>query len=181
MAGLMDIKNNMPPLKKKNGITHSTNVLQFVLFLIVLVLIVFFFSGCKPQKAIIERETHYKETFKDTTIYLPGEVVTQPLSADFLKQLENRFKSNLKDTVRIVSRTGETALKYYKDQFGQLITECEAKDKQIDLLLKTIERFEVKSEVKVKTERVMAWWAWLIVAVNIGLLFNLVIIKIFRK
>jgi hypothetical protein len=160
MAGLLDIKNKMEPLKKKNGVTHSTNVLQLLTALLIGAILVIAVTSCKPRKVVIEKESVYKETFRDTTIHLPGEVVYKDLSDSFLNVLKSRFKNNLKDTVRIPSLGGKAELQFYVDQFGQLQAACEAKDREIDALIKVIEKFESYKKEEAKTITRVPVWAW---------------------
>lgn len=179
MAGLTDIKNNSKPLGKPNGMTWSTTILQFCVFMLVLALL-FAIMGCRGPKTIVEKETFYKESFRDTTIYIQGETVYQSVSDTFLNSLRNHFKNNLKDTVRVVSKGGGAELQFYINQYGQLQAACEAKDKEIDLLLKTVEKFETSNQVKIKTEYRMPWWGWITILLCLALIINMVKFKIFR-
>jgi hypothetical protein len=183
MAGLTDAKNNLPKLKKRNGKTHSTNVLQLLLAVLVGMMFFLMLAGCKANKLVVEKETIYKETFKDTTIYLPGEIVTQHLSDDFLNDLKMRFKSDLKDTIRITSRTGMAELQIFTDQFGQLVAACEAKDREIEALVKTIEKFDSHKEKEVITVTKVPVWAWwlLVIFASIVIVYATQFLKIINN
>jgi hypothetical protein len=148
MAGLTDIKNKLPKMKKPNGYSHSTNVLGVFFALLILLLMILISTSCRPLKEVHHKEATYKEFFKDSTIVINGEVVTAPINEEFLNALQNHFKTNLKDTFVIQSRTGNQELKFYLDALGALQASCESKDREINQLIKVIESFE-KSDKEV--------------------------------
>jgi len=165
------------PTEIKTKQIGSKHILRFFFYLLVAEWMWVVLSGCSPKKTIVERETVYKESYRDTTIYLPGEIVQQGLSDSFLNMLKTGFKSGLKDTVKIISRQGNAELKVWMDEFGNMQASCEAKDRQIDLLLKTIEKYssENKETVKEVKVKVIPRWIYLLTGISVlGSLFMLV-------
>jgi hypothetical protein len=157
----------------------SRHILKFFFYLLVAEWMWVVLSGCSPRKQVIQSETVYKETYRDTTIYIQGEIVQAGFTDSFLNELKSKFKSDLKDTVRIVSRNGSAELRVWIDQFGQMQASCEAKDREIALLLKEIEKNNKHIEMEL-VEKKNPYWL-LILAVCFSYVGMGIIIMIFKR
>jgi hypothetical protein len=172
MAGLMDTKNRLPKMRKPNGASHSTNVMQLIGAILVFAVIAAWFSSCKPVKQVHTVETSYKETFRDTTIYLRGEVVTAPLSSEFLNYIETVFNGDKKDTIRIASRNGNAELQLWKDEItGNIVAACEAKDREIEMLIKQIETLNNSHQETIIEVKEMPLWGKVLILFAVIYLF----------
>ncbi len=154
--------------------------LAILLLVSLVMLLVASITGCKIFN---EKETFhtqsYKETLRDSLIYLPGDAVRSNLDSLQIARLENYLKTHGNDTIFIKNRAGNLNLKYYLDQFGQLQVECEKKDATINALIKTIEKHDSsmssQKETIVKTEHRMTWWGWVIIGVLSAIIIYLAI------
>ena len=117
-------------------------------------------------------EVYLTDSVKTTIVYhdtiIQGNMVFDTLTEETIKYLP-KYKTVVKrDT------SGLVELRYYKDAYGQLIVDCEAKDKKLKTVQKTLEN--TKTRVVIETKEKIPWWIWLIVG-GLGIAFFAVLFK----
>ena len=118
-----------------------------------------------PQVKEIRETTYYK---RDSVI--PGSKVTDTLRITDIQYL---------DKTRIIrDTTGRTELRLYKDAYGRLIAECEAKGISIEWLEKVVKN--ATTEVHTVKKKYIPWWIWVIFGIIFipALLGSIKIIKL---
>lgn len=161
----------------------SKEIAQVLLALIVMILIVCL-SGCKTIKSSREHTSSYRETVRDSLVFIPGENVKSSLDNAQLAAIMAYLKAGNKEVI-IPSKTGDLQLKYYLDQFGKLQVECMDKDKTIQLLVKQIEKEQNSKEIQQveKIVKIIPARIWILVGVmgsTILILSGILILKQFR-
>jgi hypothetical protein len=118
------------------------------------IIILFFISSCTTQQpTIINNE---KETFiikRDSII--KGSTVRDTITIDKVTNNVTIIRDSL----------GRTELRYFKDAYGRLVAECEAKDLTVEWLEKYVK--EKKTEINTVEKKYIPWWLWIIVGILI--------------
>ena len=161
----------------------SKEIAQVLLALIIMILIVCL-SGCHTIKYSKEHTSSYRETVRDSLVFIPGENVKSSLDSAQLEAIMTYLKAGNKEVI-IPSKSGDLQLKYYLDQFGKLQVECLDKDKTIQLLLKQIEKEQNSKEIQQveKIVKIIPARIWILVGVmgtTILILAGILILKQFR-
>lgn len=75
-----------------------------------------------------------------------------------------RFNTLYKDKVIVKQDTlGRAELRIWKDAYGRLRVECEAKDRKVTIENTTIK--DVLTKVFEKEKKVVYWWIWMIIGI----------------
>lgn len=146
-------------------------LLIFILFL--------FLTSCITKEKCNERFPPQVKEIRETTFVkrdsvIPGAIIRDTIRLDSIAYIDN-FKI-IKDT------TGRAELRLYKDAYGRLIAECEAKGINLELLEKIIK--EGKIEVHEIEKKYIPWWIWTAIGLLLpGTIYLLIIVipKIIRK
>lgn len=136
--------------------------------------------SCKQQKVLSSnsesvRYVEVKTERKDTV--LQGFNLRGQLSVPEVLEMPAH------DTIKIVDPTTAAELRIWKDNYGNLVAECDDKDQVIEKLRESIvdRSTESKSEVIEKDTRtwwqkltqLIPWWAYLVAGFILGLLLRL--------
>jgi hypothetical protein len=118
------------------------------------IIILFFISSCTTQQpTIINNE---KETFiikRDSII--KGSTVRDTITIDKVTNNVTIIRDSL----------GRTELRYFKDAYGRLVAECEAKDLTVEWLEKYVK--EKKTEIINIEKKYIPSWLWIIIGILI--------------
>lgn len=99
------------------------------------------------RDTIIEGGTVEKLIHKDSLVFLPGEIKTY------------------------IDTSGSAILTFYKNQYGELVASCEAKDKRIEKLSQKVTEKEVIEKINEIEVRHIPWY--LIALLSITSLFSI--------
>jgi hypothetical protein len=101
--------------------------MRFIIFSLFAVLL----TSCNLEKRCaklyppgVTKESTVKITYRDTTI--PGAKVSQVVTMEVIKETPIYQKVIVKDT------TDSVELSWYKDAYGNLVMQCEMKDKKLE-------------------------------------------------
>lgn len=121
---------------------------------IVYISIIVLFGSCISQEKCLQRfppevqtETVTKIEYRDTTIQ--GGTVEKVITKDSLILLPGEIRT-------YIDTSGSAELRFYRNQYGDLVAECTAKDKTIEKLRQRIT--ESKTEVITKREKYIPFW-----------------------
>lgn len=118
------------------------------------IIILFFISSCTTQQpTIINNEKETVIIKRDSII--KGSTVYDTITIENVTNKVTIIKDSL----------GRTELRYFKDAYGRLIAECEAKDLTVEWLEKYVK--EKKTEVYTVEKKYIPWWLWIIVGILI--------------
>lgn len=118
------------------------------------IIILFFISSCTTQQpTIINNEKETVIIKRDSII--KGATVYDTIT---LENVTNKV-TIIKDSL------GRTELRYFKDAYGRLVAECEAKDLTVEWLEKYVK--ENKTEVINVPQKFIPSWLWIIVGILI--------------
>lgn len=129
---------------------------------IVYISIIVLFGSCISQEKCLQRfppevqtETVTKVEYRDTTIH--GGTVEKVITKDSLILLPGEIRT-------YIDTSGSAELRFYRNQYGDLVAECTAKDKTIEKLSQRIT--ESKTEViQLPPERFIPWWCKALITV----------------
>jgi hypothetical protein len=138
-----------------------------------------FITSCVTKEKCYERFPPQVKEVRETTFVqrdsvIPGAIIRDTIRLDSIAYIQN-FKI-IKDT------TGRAELRLYKDAYGRLIAECEAKGIDIKWLEQVIK--DSKVEVNEIEKRYIPWWIWVVLGLLLpGTIYLLIIVipKIIRK
>lgn len=145
-----------------------------LIFILTTVWCVVFMGACKVKGGGISTTVteRVKETYRDTSITVKGESVSTLLDSNFVALLMARLQNE--DTVFIPSPGGQTVLKYYLNDKGELNTECASKDRFIEFLIREVDRYrEDKTEQTIQEKQ--PWWPILIIGIESAFILVLLI------
>lgn len=118
------------------------------------------------------------ETLVPQDVAVAGSSVASVIDCDSLHKWLDAMKTNnrdsvLHDTIRIPDKSGKLVMKFYLDKMGNLITECEQKDKTVAALVKQLSVKQVDKSVVVKEIKRTPVWIWMVLGVS--LFINLIL------
>ncbi len=118
------------------------------------IIILFFISSCTTQQpTIINNEKETVIIKRDSII--KGSTVYDTITIDKVTNNVTIIRDSL----------GRTELRYFKDAYGRLIAECEAKDLTVEWLEKYVK--ENKTEIHTVEKKYIPSWLWIIVGILI--------------
>ena len=118
------------------------------------IIILIFLGSCTTQQpTIINNEKETVIIKRDSII--KGSTVRDTITIDKVTNNVTIIRDSL----------GRTELRYFKDAYGRLIAECEAKDLTVEWLEKYVK--EKKTEVYTVEKKYIPWWIWIIVGILI--------------
>jgi hypothetical protein len=118
------------------------------------IIILFFISSCTTQQpTIINNEKETVIIKRDSII--KGSTVRDTITIDKVTNNVTIIRDSL----------GRTELRYFKDAYGRLVAECEAKDLTVEWLEKYVK--EKKTEIHTVEKKYIPWWLWIIVGILI--------------
>lgn len=118
------------------------------------IIILFFISSCTTQQpTIINNEKETVIIKRDSII--KGSTVRDTITIDKVTNNVTIIRDSL----------GRTELRYFKDAYGRLVAECEAKDLTVEWLEKYVK--EKKTEINTVEKKYIPWWLWIIVGILI--------------
>ncbi len=121
------------------------------------------------------------ETLVPQDVAVSGSSVASVIDCDSLHKWLDAMKGNNRDsifsathdTIRIPDKSGKLVMKFYLDKIGNLISECEQKDKTVAALVKQLSVKQVDKSVVVKEIKRTPVWVWMVL--GISLFINLVL------
>lgn len=152
---------------------NDDTILAIALGALGILLIMAWLSSCATQKRCnakyppqveVHTETITNTVRRDSIIQ--GATVTNTIWRDSIITMEINKWNYIKDT------TGRTELRYYRDAFGNLQVQCEAKDVMIERMSEVINSKESNKQTKVIEKERMTWYGWLIIGVLLVLLIK---------
>jgi hypothetical protein len=124
--------------------------MQYYYFIIILI----FISSCTTQQpTIINNEKETVIIKRDSII--KGSTVRDTITIDKVTNNVTIIRDSL----------GRTELRYFKDAYGRLVAECEAKDLTVEWLEKYVK--EKKTEIINIEKKYIPSWLWIIVGILI--------------
>lgn len=146
---------------------------------LVVFIFLLFLTSCITKEKCNERFPPQVKEVRETTFVkrdsvIPGAIIRDTIRLDSIAYIQN-FRI-VRDT------TGRAELRIYKDAYGRLIAECEAKGINLELLEKIIK--EGKIEVHEIEKKYIPWWMWTLIGLLLpGTIYLLIIVipKIIRK
>ena len=118
------------------------------------IIILIFLGSCTTQQpTIINNEKETVIIKRDSII--KGSTVRDTITIDKVTNNVTIIKDSL----------GRTELRYFKDAYGRLVAECEAKDLTVEWLEKYVK--EKKTEVINIEKKYIPWWLWVIIGILI--------------
>jgi hypothetical protein len=124
--------------------------MQYYYLIIILLLV----SSCTTKQPVIINNE------KETTIIKRDSLIKGATIHDTI-----RFETVTDKLTIIKDSTGRAELRYYKDAYGRLIAECEAKDLTVEWLEKYVK--EKKTEIINIEKKYIPSWLWIIVGILI--------------
>ena len=155
--------------------------MAWAFLLLIVVLIFFCITSCKTYNET-QHTSSYKEIYHDSIVYLKGEAIRSNMDSMQLARILFHLRLHKNDTVVMKSYSGNLQMKYYLDQFGQLQSSCEEKDKTINGLIKTIQKWDSTNQSKVQyvVKHEMVWWGWIVLTLSCSLSVILLVKQIFK-
>jgi hypothetical protein len=118
------------------------------------IIILFFISSCTTQQpTIINNEKETVIIKRDSII--KGSTVRDTITIDKVTNNVTIIRDSL----------GRTELRYFKDAYGRLVAECEAKDLTVEWLEKYVK--EKKTEIINIEKKYIPSWLWIIIGILI--------------
>lgn len=128
----------------------------------ILIILVVILQSCITQEECTKRFPPQVKEIRETTYVkrdsvIPGAIIRDTLTLESIQYL--------KDVKIIKDTTGRAELRLYKDAYGRLIAECQAKDIDITWFEKQIKDYTEK--INTVKEKYIPAWLWIILGIII--------------
>ena len=126
----------------------------------ILIILVVILQSCITQEKCNERFPPQVKEIRETTYVkrdsvIPGAIIRDTLTLESIQYL--------KDVKIIKDTTGRAELRLYKDAYGRLIAECQAKDIDITWFEKQIKDYTEK--INTVKEKYIPAWVWIFLGI----------------
>ena len=152
----------------------------YILLVLGSVFILATFNGCRKVGKTVEIKENVKVTYRDTTIVVPGQIVSAPINYDSLKLVFQQYLNRGLKPQIIYRNTpnSPTILTIKMDSLGMMRADCETSEQFIKFQQKEIERLKSVKE-RIVVHVTPSWVKWMLTGLGLGVV-GLVLLKGFK-